>query len=113
MNFDLTDEQKQIRDTFARFCDERIAPQAAALDEAHAFPRELFAQLAGMGLFGMRYPEDVGGSGMQLTEFCLALEEIAREYVEWARVQPDVMDYYEQAEREMLQMGTIRSAEGA
>ena len=78
MDFELSPEQKQVRDTFARFCDERIAPQAAALDEAHAFPRELFGQLAGMGLFGMRYPEDVGGSGMQLTEFCLALEEIAR-----------------------------------
>ena len=78
MDFELNAEQRQVRDTFARFCDERIAPQAAALDEAHAFPRELFGQLAGMGLFGMRYPEDVGGSGMQLTEFCLALEEIAR-----------------------------------
>ena len=78
MNFELNPEQRQVSDAFARFCDERIAPQAAALDEAHAFPRELFGQLAGMGLFGMRYPEDVGGSGMQLTEFCLALEEIAR-----------------------------------
>ncbi|MBI1943819.1 MAG: acyl-CoA dehydrogenase family protein [Betaproteobacteria bacterium] len=78
MNFELSSEQQQVRDTFARFCDQRIAPQAAALDEAHAFPRELFGQLAQMGLFGMRYPEDVGGSGMQLTEFCLALEEIAR-----------------------------------
>jgi len=78
MDFELSAEQRQVRDTFARFCDERIAPAAAALDEAHAFPRELFAQLAQMGLFGMRYPEDVGGSGMQLTEFCLALEEIAR-----------------------------------
>jgi butyryl-CoA dehydrogenase len=78
MDYDLSPEQRQVRDAFARFCDERIAPQAAAMDESHAFPRELFGQLAGMGLFGMRYPEDVGGSGMQLTEFCLALEEIAR-----------------------------------
>jgi butyryl-CoA dehydrogenase len=78
MNFDLTDEQRQIRDTFARFCDQRIAPRAAALDEARAFPRELFQELADLGLFAMRYPEDVGGSGMQLTEFCLALSEIAR-----------------------------------
>jgi butyryl-CoA dehydrogenase len=78
MDFALSAEQRQVRDTFARFCDERIAPAAAALDEAHAFPRELFAQLADLGLFGMRYPEDVGGSGMQLTEFCLALQEIAR-----------------------------------
>ncbi len=78
MNFEPTPEQRQVRETFARFCDQRIAPQAAALDEAHAFPRELFGELARMGLFGMRYPEEVGGSGMQLSEFCMALEEIAR-----------------------------------
>ena len=78
MNFELTDQQKAIRDTFARFCDERIAPQAAALDEAHVFPRLLFKELADLGFFGMRYPEDVGGTGMALSEFCLALAEIAR-----------------------------------
>jgi len=78
MDFELGEEQRAIRDSFARFADERIAPRAAALDAAHAFPRELFGELAGMGLFAMRYPEDVGGSGTGLTEFCLALEEIAR-----------------------------------
>ena len=78
MNFALTEQQTAIRDTFARFCDERIAPQAAAMDEAHAFPRELFRELADLGFFGMRYPEDAGGTGMALTEFCLALAEIAR-----------------------------------
>ena len=78
MDFDLTDEQRAIRDSFARFADERVAPRAAALDEAHEFPRALFGELAGLGFFAMRYPEDVGGSGTGLTEFCLALEEIAR-----------------------------------
>ena len=78
MNFDLTDEQRVIQDTFARFCDEQIAPQAAALDEAHAFPRSLFRQLGELGFFGMRYPESVGGAGLALTEFCLALTEVAR-----------------------------------
>jgi butyryl-CoA dehydrogenase len=78
MNFELTDQQKAVRDNFARFCDERIMPRAAALDEAHAFPRELFQELADLGFFGMRYPEDAGGTGMALTEFCLALAEIAR-----------------------------------
>ena len=38
MNFELTQDQQQIRDTFARFCDERIVPQAAALDEAKIEP---------------------------------------------------------------------------
>ena len=78
MNFEPSPEQRQVRETFARFCDEKIAPQAAALDEAHAFPRELFGELAALGLFGMRYPEEAGGSGMQLSEFCVALEEVAR-----------------------------------
>jgi butyryl-CoA dehydrogenase len=78
MDFSLSPEQQAIRDTFARFCDERIAPQAAALDGAHEFPRALFNELGRLGLFGMRYPEEDGGSGLALTEFCLALEEIAR-----------------------------------
>ena len=78
MNFELTDDQKAIRDAFARFCDERIAPQAAALDEARAFPRELFRQLAGLGFFGIRYPESAGGTGLDLVAYCLALTEVAR-----------------------------------
>jgi len=78
MNFELSGEQQAVRDSFARFCNERIAPQAAALDEARAFPRALFGELAALGFFGMRYPESVGGTGMALSEFCLALEEIAR-----------------------------------
>ena len=78
MDFELSPEQREIKATFARFCDERIAPQAAAIDAAHAFPRAVFDQLATMGLFGMRYPEADGGTGLALIEFCLALEEIAR-----------------------------------
>jgi alkylation response protein AidB-like acyl-CoA dehydrogenase len=78
MNFDLTEDQRAIRDAFARFSDERIAPQAAEIDEARVFPRQLFGELAGLGFFGMRYPEDVGGSGAGLMEFSLALAEIAR-----------------------------------
>ncbi len=78
MNFALSDDQRAIQDAFARFCDERIAPQAAALDDAAVFPRALFQQLADLGFFAMRYPVDVGGSGASLTEFALALAEVAR-----------------------------------
>ena len=78
MNFELSDDQRAVRDTFARFCDERVAPQAAAIDESHAFPRKLFDELGQLGLFGMRYPEEAGGTGMALQEFALALSEVAR-----------------------------------
>ena len=78
MDFDLTEQQQAIRATFARFSDERIAPHAADIDAAHAFPHHVFAELAQLGLFGMRYPEADGGSGLGLVEFCLAIEEVAR-----------------------------------
>jgi len=78
MNFDLSEDQRAIQDSFARFCDQRVALQAAAIDEARVFPGALFKELGELGLFGMRYPEDVGGSGTGLLEFCLALAEIAR-----------------------------------
>jgi alkylation response protein AidB-like acyl-CoA dehydrogenase len=78
MDFSLTPEQKAVQDTFARFADERLAPVAAQLDEAHEFPRAPFKELAGLGFFGMRYPEEAGGSNADLVTFCLALEEISR-----------------------------------
>lgn len=78
MDFELLNEQAQIQETFARFCDEQIMPNAAAIDEAHAFPRELFGKLGALGFFGMRYPAAVGGSDLDLISLCIALEEIAR-----------------------------------
>jgi butyryl-CoA dehydrogenase len=78
MNFALTEDQQQLRDMFARFSDERIKPQAAAIDEAGQFPCELFAELAGLGFFGLRYPESLGGVDLGLLPYCLALAEIAR-----------------------------------
>ena len=78
MDFELLNEQAQIQETFARFCDEQIMPNAAAIDEAHAFPRELFGKLGALGFFGMRYPAAVGGSDLDLVSLCIALEEIAR-----------------------------------
>lgn len=78
MDFALTDDQRQLQDTFARFCDERIKPRAQEIDEAGEFPGELFAELARLGLFGLRYPESLGGVGFGLLPLCLAVSEIAR-----------------------------------
>lgn len=78
MDFALSQEQQAVKDTFARFSDERIAPQAAALDEAHAYPRALVKELCDLGFAAMRYPEEDGGSDVDLMTFCLALEEVAR-----------------------------------
>ena len=78
MDFELTAEQRQIRDLFARFVDAEVAPQAAAIDAAHAYPREPMRKLAELGFFAMRYPADAGGLGLDLSTFSLALTEIAR-----------------------------------
>ena len=78
MDFELSDDHKLIQETFARFCDERIMPNAAAIDEAHDYPFELFRELGDLGFFGMRYPEEVGGSNLDLLALCLALREVSR-----------------------------------
>ena len=57
---------------------ERIKPRAAAIDEAKTFPRELFGELAALGFFGLRYPESLGGVGLDMMSYCLAIGEIAR-----------------------------------
>jgi len=74
----LTEEQIAIRDSFARFTDAEIIPAAAAIDEAHEYPTSMVKRLADLGFVGMRYPEDAGGSGVDLVTCCLALEEVAR-----------------------------------
>ncbi len=78
MDFELSEEERQIRDTFARYVDERIVPRAAEIDEAHAFPREQFDEIAALGFFRMLYPEDAGGLGLGMVPYCLAVEELAR-----------------------------------
>ncbi len=78
MNFELTQDQQLLLDTMSRFREERIAPRAAAIDEARQFPRELFMELAKLGFFGLRYPESLGGSDVDLVSYCLAISEVAR-----------------------------------
>jgi alkylation response protein AidB-like acyl-CoA dehydrogenase len=78
MDFELTEDQRLLQDVFRRFCDERVVPRAAAFEEAREFPRELFMELAELGFFGLRYPESVGGSGLDFVSYCLAISEIAR-----------------------------------
>ncbi len=78
MDYDLSEQQQMLLDVFGRFSDERIAPQAGEIDRAAEFPRGLFQELADLGLFGLRYPESLGGSDLDLQSFCLAIGEIAR-----------------------------------
>ena len=56
----------------------RSAPHAEAWDRDHAFPVDTVLAMGELGLFGLPFPEDYGGSGADLTTLCIAIEELAR-----------------------------------
>jgi butyryl-CoA dehydrogenase len=78
MDFSLTEEQQAIREAFRRLVDDKIAPRAHEIDRAAVFPEDEFRAVGELGFFGMRYPEQVGGSGQDVVSYCLAVEELAR-----------------------------------
>src|SRR3954468_17499644 len=77
MEFELSPEQKMIRDTARDLSRREIAPVAAEIDRSHTFPRALFSRLGELGLLGVMVPEEWGGGGMDALSYALALEEIA------------------------------------
>ena len=78
LSFELSPEQAAIRDTCREFASQVVAPQAAEWDRREEFPYPLVAQMAELGLFGLPFPESVGGAGGDFISYLLALEEIAR-----------------------------------
>src|SRR3546814_20043180 len=73
----LNETQQAIRDAVRAFAQERIKPRSAAFETARGYPRELFEQLAGLGVMGMTAPEEVGGAGADYVSYALTLMEIA------------------------------------
>jgi alkylation response protein AidB-like acyl-CoA dehydrogenase len=78
MNFDLTEEQKLLKQTIRDFAETQIAPGAAARDEAARFPTELIPKMAELGLFGIMIPQQYGGAGLDTVSAAIIVEEIAR-----------------------------------
>ena len=78
MDFRLSDEHELFRKTVSEFVSRHIAPVAQKVDEDDEFPWETFRNVASMGYFGLRYPEEYGGSGGDNTMFCLFCEEMAK-----------------------------------
>ncbi|MDD2814441.1 MAG: acyl-CoA dehydrogenase [Thiotrichaceae bacterium] len=73
----LTEEQQMIRDSARAFAREQLAPQAAAWDKNHSFPKAALAELAKLGFFGIIVPEEWGGAGADYVSLAVAIEEIA------------------------------------
>jgi acyl-CoA dehydrogenase len=77
MNFDFSDEQKQLRDEVRRLLAARSSPRSV-LDGVAPFDSTLWRSLAGMGLLGAAIPETYGGSGTGHLELCIVAEELGR-----------------------------------
>ncbi len=77
MHFELTDEQKMVRDTARTFAREVLAPKATWRDETETFPRDEINQLAALGFCGIQLPEEYGGAGMDTICYSLMIEEIS------------------------------------
>jgi butyryl-CoA dehydrogenase len=77
MDFELSEEQRMIRDTARDFAAREIAPKAAELDKSGRWPAEIVARLGELGLMGVAIPQEYGGSGMDTLSYALAMEEIS------------------------------------
>jgi alkylation response protein AidB-like acyl-CoA dehydrogenase len=73
----LSPEQQQIRDTLREFARDELAPNAAAWDRDHTFPREALRALGALGVLGIVVPDTWGGAGLDYVSLAVALEEIA------------------------------------
>jgi short/branched chain acyl-CoA dehydrogenase len=78
VDFRLGEEQEALRATVRDFAREQIAPVIAEHYEHKTFPYEVIRQMGKMGLFGLPFPEDVGGMGGDYFALCIVLEELAR-----------------------------------
>jgi len=78
MDLDLSPEQQDFQKTVRQFVDDAIRPNAERWDHEHELPMDAVKQMAELGLFGLPFPEEYGGSDADFLTLCLAIEEIAR-----------------------------------
>ena len=78
MDFELTEEQQQIKMSVREFAQAEISPHVLEWDETQHFPIELKPKLAELGLMGVIFPESLGGAGMGYVEYATIIEELSR-----------------------------------
>ncbi|HEY0874993.1 MAG TPA: acyl-CoA dehydrogenase [Vicinamibacterales bacterium] len=78
MDFRPTEEQDLLRRTVREFAETEIRPHVMEWDEAQHFPMDLLPKLASLGLMGIQFPEEYGGSAMSAVDYCICIEELAR-----------------------------------
>jgi alkylation response protein AidB-like acyl-CoA dehydrogenase len=78
MDFRPTDEQQLLRRTVREFAEAEMRPHVMEWDEAQEFPMGLLPKLAALGLTGIQFAEEFGGSAMSAVDYCICIEELAR-----------------------------------
>jgi alkylation response protein AidB-like acyl-CoA dehydrogenase len=78
MHFDPSEEHEAFRKVVRDFAEREIAPHAEAWDRDHTFPVDTVLAMGELGLFGLPFPAEYGGSEADFTTVCIAIEELAR-----------------------------------
>ena len=78
MNFELSQEQRMIQKTIKEFAEEVVEPGAYERDKTKQFPAEIFQQLGKMGMLGLPFSEEYGGSGADTISFAIVTEELSK-----------------------------------
>jgi alkylation response protein AidB-like acyl-CoA dehydrogenase len=78
MDFRPTEEQEILRRTVREFAEAEMRPHVMEWDEAQHFPMDLLPKLASLGLMGIQFAEEYGGSAMSAVDYCICIEELAR-----------------------------------
>src|SRR4026207_1339226 len=78
MDFRPTEEQRILRQTVREFAEAEMRPHVMEWDETQHFPMELLPKLAELGLMGIQFDEQYGGSAMSSVDYCICIEEVAR-----------------------------------
>jgi len=76
--FQLTEEQRDIKQVVREFAETIIAPRSAEVDEQAKFPWDIYKQMAESGLVALPYPEEYGGGGVDPVTECILVEELSR-----------------------------------
>jgi alkylation response protein AidB-like acyl-CoA dehydrogenase len=78
MEFELNEEQQQIKQSIREFAEAELRPHVLEWDESQHFPIELLPKFAELGIMGVLFPEEYGGAGMSYVEYATIIEELSR-----------------------------------
>jgi alkylation response protein AidB-like acyl-CoA dehydrogenase len=78
MDFEFSDEQRQLRKQVREFAEAEIAPHVLEWDENQIFPLDVIKKCGELGFLGVIFPEDLGGAGLGYIDYSIIIEELAR-----------------------------------